>query len=63
MTLKIDLKINKVYPLVMANLSDKFDKDAHTDLVSIMFTTSIRDNTDQSHRSFIIFPLKCIAQV
>ena len=32
-------KINRVHPLTMANMSAKFDEEAHSGLVSIMFTS------------------------
>ena len=31
-------KINRVHPLTMANMSAKFDEEAHNGLVSILFT-------------------------
>ena len=32
-------KINRVHPLTMANMSAKFDQEAHNSLVSIVFTS------------------------
>ena len=39
-------KIDRVHPLNMANMSDKFDKEAHNGLVSIVFQS--------------LFPYMCI---
>ena len=43
-TLNFDLwpvtsKINRVHPLTIANMSEKFYEEAHTSLVSSMFTS------------------------
>ena len=38
-TLTFDLRINRVHPLTMANMSAKFDKEIHNGLVSTVFTS------------------------
>ena len=39
-------KINRVYPLVIVNMSAKFAEEAHNGLVSIVFTKSMQGRTE-----------------
>ena len=62
-------KINRVYPLIMVNMSSKFDEEAHSGLVSIVFTRSNcdthmnrgRTEARRNHRSVTISPPLCFA--
>ena len=60
-------KINRVYPLIMVNMSAKFDKETWNGVVSIVFTRSTDGRTDahthaRNHSSVTISPPQRVAR-
>ena len=50
-------KINRVHPLIIVNMSAKFDEEAHNSLVSITFTRSTHGRAHtRNHSSVTISP-------
>ena len=52
---------NRVHPLVIVNMSAKFDEEAHNGLVSIVFTRSKCDtHTEPQQRYYIPSATHCV---